>query len=514
MAVSITHRFVTAKPDSGDPDEVSKNAWNDTHDTGDLETQLDAKANAADISDVGFSGDYGDLLNKPTIPTGDMEKATYDPTNKAADAFDQDNMVDGTTNKNFTATEKTKLAGVEALADVTDAANVAAAGAFMKSSDDSDDIAEGAANLFMTTSERSKLSGVEALADVTDAGNVGSSIHGATAKTTLADSDEFAITDSAATFALKRITWANVYAAIWSVLGAIIAGGTGKSTPVDADTLALSDSAASNATKKLTWANVKATLKSYFDTLYQTLDSDLTTIAGLTPTTNNFMQAKSSAWASRTPTQVTADLDVVVGDSGSGGTKGLVPAPAAGDAAAGKFLKANGTWAAPSGGGSYVWLSSQTASSSATLDFSGLDTSTYKNFILILRNVIPATDNVNFYLRVGTGAGPTYQTTGYVNVGGGTTLAITMQQSDFATLFQVGNDANLGISGSIIISSLDGADFKMATGNMTARNTSVLHFGAVNGYWATTTAITALRVMFSSGNIASGTVDLYGLKVS
>jgi hypothetical protein len=40
----------------------------------------------------------------------------------------------------------------------------------------------------------------------------------------------------------------------------------------------------------------------------QPLDSDLTTIAGLTATTDNFMQAKSSAWASRTVAQVTADL--------------------------------------------------------------------------------------------------------------------------------------------------------------------------------------------------------------
>lgn len=35
---------------------------------------------------------------------------------------------------------------------------------------------------------------------------------------------------------------------------------------------------------------------------------------------------------------------VFVGDSGSGGNKGLVPAPAAGDAAANKFLKASGGW--------------------------------------------------------------------------------------------------------------------------------------------------------------------------
>lgn len=49
-----------------------------------------------------------------------------------------------------------------------------------------------------------------------------------------------------------------------------IAGLTGKTTPVDADVTVIEDSAASNAKKKVTWANLKATLKTYFDTLYQT----------------------------------------------------------------------------------------------------------------------------------------------------------------------------------------------------------------------------------------------------
>lgn len=51
-----------------------------------------------------------------------------------------------------------------------------------------------------------------------------------------------------------------------------------------------------------------------------------------------------------TATQATAILNAFVGDSGSGGTKGLVPAPAAGDAAAGKFLKSDGTFAVPPAG--------------------------------------------------------------------------------------------------------------------------------------------------------------------
>jgi len=40
----------------------------------------------------------------------------------------------------------------------------------------------------------------------------------------------------------------------------------------------------------------------------QPLDSDLTTIAGLTPTTDNFMVATASAWASRTPTQARTQM--------------------------------------------------------------------------------------------------------------------------------------------------------------------------------------------------------------
>jgi hypothetical protein len=46
---------------------------------------------------------------------------------------------------------------------------------------------------------------------------------------------------------------------------------TSKATPVDADELPLADSAASFGLKKLTWANLKATAKTYFDTIYAAL---------------------------------------------------------------------------------------------------------------------------------------------------------------------------------------------------------------------------------------------------
>lgn len=58
----------------------------------------------------------------------------------------------------------------------------------------------------------------------------------------------------------------------------------------------------------------------------------------------------------------TLTIPTLVGDSGSGGTKGLVPAPASGDAAAGKFLKADATWEVPSGGSSNTLLTSDPVS--------------------------------------------------------------------------------------------------------------------------------------------------------
>lgn len=125
----------------------------------------DSAVQPGDLATVATTGVYSDLTGKPTIPTsvdnlspaqathggkflktdgtnatwesipggGDMLASTYDPQNIADDAFDQDNMTDGATNKNYTATEKTKLAGVETAADVTDTANVTAAGALMDS---------------------------------------------------------------------------------------------------------------------------------------------------------------------------------------------------------------------------------------------------------------------------------------------------------------------------------------------------------------------------------------------
>ena len=64
-----------------------------------------------------------------------------------------------------------------------------------------------------------------------------------------------------------------------------------------------------------------------------------TILANVSATTDNVDAVSISS--------ITTDLSIVIGDSGSGGTKGIVPAPSAGDAAAGKVLSAAGTFNVP-----------------------------------------------------------------------------------------------------------------------------------------------------------------------
>jgi hypothetical protein len=91
-------------------------------------------------------------------------------------------------------------------------------------------------------------------------------------------------------------------------------------------------------------------------------------LSALAPQANNTIagnvSGSSTSPVALTATQVTAMLNTMVGDSGAGGTKGLVPAPGSGDAAAVKFLRADATWAVPpgtGGGGSYPDVNRQNA---------------------------------------------------------------------------------------------------------------------------------------------------------
>jgi hypothetical protein len=181
-------------------------------------------------------------------------------------------------------------------------------------------------------------------------------------------------------------------------------------------------------------------------------------------------------------------------------------------------------------GGTLMLLSTQTASSSATISFTtGLD-STYDEYIIKYINVRPATDATDFQFNMSTDSGSNYNTTKtttnfiayHFEDDSSAVLAYNgaydlSQSTAFQTLGdQVGNGADENISGTLTIynpSSTTYVKHFINTGNeYQYSNISINEFSA--GYANTTSAVNALQFKFSSGNIADGIFKLYGVKKS
>jgi hypothetical protein len=214
-------------------------------------------------------------------------------------------------------------------------------------------------------------------------------------------------------------------------------------------------------------------------------------------------------------TQLTAELNAVVGDSGSGGTKGLVPAPAAGDAAAGKFLGAGGGYSIPAGTSAIISLGELTASSSASLAWSGL---TGNKWRLIGHLLKPATASTTLAIQYGTGAGPTIHSTGYYSGGrynGITVVAASDWQSNNAAAWIAPiaqDDTQGGASFDLTITS-DNVSAVIIQGTLTQYRKSDGHTFGMNifGVVGITAQLTAIAITEISGNIASGKASLYSI---
>jgi hypothetical protein len=110
------------------------------------------------------------------------------------------------------------------------------------------------------------------------------------------------------------------------------------------------------------------------DTVYGTGADTATKLAGNTTTPRKFLRQVGAAGASAAPawdTLAVGDYPDMVGANGGAGTKGAVPAPSAGDAAAGKYLKADGTWAAPASSGHTIQDEGTPLTARAALNFVG-----------------------------------------------------------------------------------------------------------------------------------------------
>ena len=179
------------------------------------------------------------------------------------------------------------------------------------------------------------------------------------------------------------------------------------------------------------------------------------------------------------------------------------------------------------GGGSLVLIATQTASSSSTISFtSGID-STYKEYIFKFIDIHPATDGASFQFNMSIDTGSNYNVTktttyftAYNYESGGTPAVSYASNVDLAqsTAFQnvnsgVGSDNDQCAVGTLHL--FDPSNTTFVKHFLTCGNTyesSDLNSNVfVAGYGNTTSAVDAVQFKFSSGNIDSGTIKLYGV---
>lgn len=226
-----------------------------------------------------------------------------------------------------------------------------------------------------------------------------------------------------------------------------------------------------------------------------------------------------------TGTQATTLLDVFTSS-----LKGLAPSSGGGTT---NFLRADGTWAAPSGGGSttvvggiFDLIQQQTASSSASINFV-LNNSLYEQYFFVLDHIAPATDGTDLLVRFSTNGGSSYDAgaTDYEYlVLGASTGAYSSASSAGDSGIQlnmtatIGNAANEYYNGRCTLinpaSTANRTELIIEDGKYYGTTTNQLGVIGGAGRRLTSQDTDAVQFIMRSGNIASGTITCYGRRIT
>jgi hypothetical protein len=180
------------------------------------------------------------------------------------------------------------------------------------------------------------------------------------------------------------------------------------------------------------------------------------------------------------------------------------------------------------GSGGLVLLEQHTASAAASLNFTTFISSTYDDFVFDLVGINPATNGAKLLMRVGTGGGPTYDSSGIYNyafiyvhlVSAADTGSHGGTNATGISFFDDGGSGGLNSSNA---PALNGTARLFDPQNASAKKSIsfdvvAAYSGSSDRYHATgggvynsNTALTAVQFLMSSGNIASGTIRVYGV---
>ena len=176
------------------------------------------------------------------------------------------------------------------------------------------------------------------------------------------------------------------------------------------------------------------------------------------------------------------------------------------------------------GGGALVLLEQHTASSSASLDFTACISSTYDTYKIVLVNVVPATTAQPLYMRMSTNGGSSYDSSSlyqyeYTNALAGTSGQAAEGSASAGQIIlgagQIDSTTDYGgVTGTMEFYNPGGSQsYKLLIGQFVIRDKrdAVISVRNQSAVYINTTATNAFQFLFASGNIASGTIRVYGI---
>lgn len=170
--------------------------------------------------------------------------------------------------------------------------------------------------------------------------------------------------------------------------------------------------------------------------------------------------------------------------------------------------------------GGWTLIQTQTASASATIDFTGLS-STYSKYVVEIYGVIPDTDGAALWLRTSTDNGANYDSGvadyswGYVSLTAGSPVTQNTDSSDDSIELSAdqGTDANESGAFTVELTNPTGTNFTKIRYRGEWQNSGgalIVNSGG-SGMRLSAADVTAVRFMYNTGNIEAGTFKLYGI---
>ena len=176
-------------------------------------------------------------------------------------------------------------------------------------------------------------------------------------------------------------------------------------------------------------------------------------------------------------------------------------------------------WATPAAGSMEFIASSGAISNVANVSFTGFDASKYDSYRFVFSNIVPVNDNVSLDVRTSSDGGSSYDSGTYDyrmnRLKNGTNLGY--QANTFGIGLDIGSDGSSenGCSGELIVF---GAHLVQNT-YLIVQSLSDSHTGTLvslynTGFRTSVADVDAIQFFVGSGNLESGTINMYGIRNS